>query len=126
MTSRPSPCEEDFHLQTVEHAWHTQKRGTAHGRASFAAQRGLGFTRCQQHPKETRTRPFAVLTTVVWVMASVLATRRWVVVRWTLLQCCDELTQEEVVQRGVGGMAPRPFLLFKQLRYYATSKLYIL
>ena len=23
--SRPSRCEEDFHLQTVEHAWHTKK-----------------------------------------------------------------------------------------------------
>ena len=25
--SRPSRCEEDFHLQTVEHAWHTKKNG---------------------------------------------------------------------------------------------------
>jgi len=25
ITSRPSRCEEDFHLQTVEHAWHTKR-----------------------------------------------------------------------------------------------------
>ncbi|HEV2960233.1 MAG TPA: hypothetical protein VG649_00290, partial [Candidatus Angelobacter sp.] len=33
ITSPPSGCEEDFHLQTVEHARHTNKSGTRCARA---------------------------------------------------------------------------------------------
>jgi len=37
ITSRPSRCEEDFHLQTVEHARHTNKKGAGHPAPSNSA-----------------------------------------------------------------------------------------
>jgi hypothetical protein len=36
ITSPPSGCEEDFHLQAVKHARHTKKGGTLKGPAFFA------------------------------------------------------------------------------------------
>src|SRR5712691_9869585 len=50
ITSPPSGCEEDFHLQAVEHARHTTK--------TLAANRGQGSKNLYLTPQTTDTIPF--------------------------------------------------------------------
>jgi len=53
ITSRPSRCEEDLHLQAIEHARHTNKRaqpGRAHVFRLLLSALSSPATRCLSHP----------------------------------------------------------------------------